>query len=137
MITRTYKTKNECAHCWLTEDWDFLDSTLITENDDWYERWSFRCANDSDNYECYDEDEPDGALVLCGEPMWNTWFEPDRWVLEFIEAHEEEVAALGFTLIYHDEYLWGVGIDGAGFDFYESFWMPLYDLVGIHWHDED
>lgn len=26
-----------------------------------------------------------------------------------------------------------LGIDGAGFDFYGTYWMPLYKLRGLQW----
>lgn len=133
MITRKYETIKECTRCWLTEDWNMLDSNLITENDDWCERWSFRCANE-EGTEWYDPDD-ESETTWCDVPMWSTWFEPCVWDLEWIEEHEVEVAKLGFTLIYHDDELWGVGIDGAGFDFYEYFWMPLYKARGLKWHE--
>ena len=28
------------------------------------------------------------------------------------------------------------GIDGAGYDFYECHWIPLYKARGLQWHDE-
>lgn len=133
MITRIYKTKEDCTRCWLKEDWSMLDSTLITENDGWYENWSFMGANE-EGYEYYDPDceEP---TTYCGVPMWNTWFEPCGFDLDWIAEHEDEVARLGFTLIYHEDELWGLGIDGAGFNFYDAFWIPLYDLRGLKWHE--
>ena len=29
------------------------------------------------------------------------------------------------------------GIDGAGYDFYEDHWIPLYKERGIQWHDKE
>lgn len=28
-----------------------------------------------------------------------------------------------------------IGIDGAGYDFYEAHWIPLYEARGLHWHE--
>jgi hypothetical protein len=35
-----------------------------------------------------------------------------------------------------DEYV--IGVNGAGFNFFDSVWPSLYDACGLHWHtDED
>ena len=36
----------------------------------------------------------------------------------------------------HEEFGYFFGIDGAGYDFYEAHWTPLYKARGLHWHDE-
>ena len=28
-----------------------------------------------------------------------------------------------------------LGIDGAGFNFFHHFWIPLYRLRGLQWHE--
>ena len=75
-----------------------------------------------------------------GEPLnafpsgWSTLFAPDpidaRWIL----GHAEQVAALGLFVFESED--WGclLGIDGAGFDFYDAYWIPLYELRGLQWH---
>lgn len=135
-MIKEYKTVEDCTHFWINDWWSMLDSSLITELGDWYEHWDFRGIDRSD-----DESEDDGwgdGLAYLDVPMWNTWFQPDeRLDLEFIEAHQKEVAELGFTLIYHDDELWGLGVDGAGYDFYDAHWIPLYKLRGFEWHDTD
>ena len=30
-----------------------------------------------------------------------------------------------------------LGVDGCGYDFYESHWIPLYKKIGLRWHDEE
>lgn len=30
-----------------------------------------------------------------------------------------------------------IGIDGAGYDFYESHWIPLYTVRGLEYHSEE
>ena len=70
-------------------------------------------------------------------PMWGTmWsfscsFDED-WAL----SHLEEMAACGFRLYESEDYGLVFGIDAAGFDFYEAFWVPLYKARGLRWHDE-
>lgn len=127
MITREYKTKRECAELFVSESFSRFDSTYVTELPEWFESWEFMGWNDETE-----------MLDYCDEPMWSTWFMfqdycEERYAIE----HPEEVAQAGFTLIYHDGDLVGLGIDGAGYDFYEHHWMPLYDLHGFEWHDED
>lgn len=34
-----------------------------------------------------------------------------------------------------DEYV--VGINGAGWDFYDGVWDRIYDTLGLHWHKEE
>lgn len=131
MITRAYTTKEECARLFVNESFDNIDSTMVTDFPDWFETWSFRGVS----YEEGLESEDDG-LDYVDQPMWGTWFEPsDPWFCEKIEDMAKEVADLGFTLIYRDGYFWGLGIDGAGYSFYEAHWIPLYDLLGLTWHE--
>ena len=133
-MLKEYKTIEDCTHCWINDWWSMLDSSLITELGGWYEHWSFYGTPDKDT----NEDDVYDGVTFCDVPMWNTWFQPDeRLDLEFIEAHQKEVAELGFTLIYHDDELWGLGVDGAGYDFYDAHWIPLYKLRGLEWHDTE
>lgn len=74
-----------------------------------------------------------------GLPMWGTLWQfgdgPDDWWLE-----EEEgirlMSECGFRIYEHDEWGYFFGIDGAGYDFYEAHWIPLYKARGLRWHDE-
>lgn len=132
MIRREYRTKEECTRCWLTEDWSKVHLDTIQNDEYWFEHWYFRAEAD----EWEDEDE---RFDYCDAPMWSTWFQPDDMCdMQWLDEHQEEVMELGFTCIYdRDGDLWGLGIDGAGFDFYEAFWVPLYELRGFKWHDEE
>jgi len=74
------------------------------------------------------------------EIMWGTLFEAkDTMLAEKILANDEKIInGLGFTIIDMsrsdkvDAYQTGVflGINGAGYDFYEQHWVPLYRLFG-------
>lgn len=72
-------------------------------------------------------------------PMWGwLWmFDKkidDEWAMKNLDL----LAECGFR-IYEDQedgHLF-IGIDGAGYDFYESHWIPLYKARGLHWHDEE
>lgn len=72
-------------------------------------------------------------------PMWGTMWSfgdsaDDEWVHE---GGLEIMSALGFRVYEHDD--WGIffGIDGAGYDFYEAHWIPLYEKRGLKWHEKD
>jgi hypothetical protein len=47
----------------------------------------------------------------------------------------QEVASTGIYAFEIDGYL-VLGINGAGYDFYESHWIPLYEALGYQWHEE-
>lgn len=142
-LTRRYETKEECTHLMVNDMFSCFYGPLITDDysyEDWSEHWSFKSIHeDWDQY--YDEEELEAAreyneLFMVGMPMWSTWFEiVDSWLYDKIADHEFEVSELGFTLIYHDDELWGLGVDGAGYDFYEAHWIPLYDWLGLKWHE--
>lgn len=74
--------------------------------------------------------EPEGEYGL---PMWGT-----MWLLEanYWSDHVQELSDSGFT-VYELEDLGQlvVGIDGAGYDFYEAHWNKLYDKMGYTWHE--
>lgn len=71
----------------------------------------------------------------CG---WGTLFAPrERLDHEWILEHADAVAKLGLFVFESDDYGCLLGIDGAGFDFYEAYWIPLYRLRGLRWHETD
>jgi hypothetical protein len=66
---------------------------------------------------------------------WGTLFRPtDPFDEEWIEAHADEVGELGFLVYESDETGILLGIDGAGYDFFERHWVPLYKARGLKWH---
>lgn len=81
------------------------------------------------------EVERDGGL-----PMWYTMWSfgdsCDDWWLE--EGDGIQVMSdCGFRIYSHEEFGYFFGIDGAGYDFYEAHWLPLYNKRGLQWHDEE
>ena len=75
--------------------------------------------------------ERDGWL-----PMWGwLWMFDNNLDEEWTRNHLTEVAECGFRIFEDGEtgdiY---IGIDGAGYDFYEQHWLPLYDVRGLQWH---
>lgn len=73
-----------------------------------------------------------------GLPMWGTMWELKNICdEEWLEGHLQAVADCGFRIYESEDYGYLIGIDGAGYDFYEAHWIPLYKARGLHWHKED
>lgn len=79
---------------------------------------------------CYDSDLP----------IWLTMWSfsdgfDDRWLKEW--GGLEAMSQCGFRIYEHDDFGYFFGIDGAGYDFYEEHWIPLYKARGMEWHVTD
>lgn len=124
-IIRTYSTEAECTRCWVNEGFEQIPERLVLNHTNFFEHFEFfGIDNDTDEYSYVEA------------PMWSMYFMPNasldaRWITDNAEA----IARLGFTVIYEDGELFALGIDGAGYDFYEAHWIPLYGLRGFQWHD--
>ena len=69
-------------------------------------------------------------------PMWGTlWSFGDSCDEYWLERHLQEMADCGFRIYEQEDYGYIFGIDGAGYDFYEAHWIPLYKKRGLRWHD--
>ena len=80
------------------------------------------------------ETETHGAL-----PMWGTMWQFDDWCDDYWLEEEDGVevmSELGFKIWFSEEFGYFFGIDGAGYDFYEAHWIPLYKARGLKWHSE-
>ena len=92
-------------------------------------------ASDEVEWEFY---LPDGEYEPI--PMWGSMWSFDDWTdNEWVESYGGLDALLecGFTVLHHDEFGYYFGINGAGYDFYEAHWIPLYKMRGLKWHDID
>ena len=74
------------------------------------------------------------------EVIWSTLFEAkDNTIKDWIlENSDKIIKEAGFTIIdlsieNEGEYETGVflGVNGAGYDFYEAHWIPLYKIFGV------
>jgi len=74
------------------------------------------------------------------EVMWGTLFEAkDNTIKDWIlDDYEKIITEAGFTIIdlsreNEGEYETGVflGVNGAGYDFYDQHWIPLYKIFGV------
>jgi hypothetical protein len=110
-------TERECNNCRETEWETNEDEELVCCN----------CGYSSED-----------TCEAWGMPMWGTMWTfgsslDDHWVKENLETMRE----CGFWVYESDELGVLVGINGAGYDFYESHWVPLYEARGLKWHDEE
>ena len=88
----------------------------------------------------------DGLCDSCGAhewspsyemPMWGTMWTFDDFTDEiWARDNADKLAECGFTVFDHDDLGVFIGINGAGYDFYEAHWTPLYDARGLKWHKE-
>ena len=73
-------------------------------------------------------------------PMWGTMWSfgdsIDEWWLENKNGLKL-MSECGFRIYYSEKYGYFFGIDGAGYDFYEAHWIPLYKARGLKWHEND
>lgn len=105
--------------------------------EDIYEDGRYRIQLDNDSWTDAERDdfevERDDALPMWGT-MWSFGDSVDDWWLE-----EDDGIALmsecGFRIYESDEFGYFFGIDGAGYNFYDAHWIPLYKARGLQWHD--
>jgi len=93
-------------------------------------------------------------------PMWGTMFIENHFSTDYLLSRTKEMSKENFgddfdeemegerVFVYEDGsptniYLYEVdgksliGIHGAGYSFYDSTWITLYDILGLKWHDEE
>lgn len=93
--------------------------------------------NNGEEIECVEDD-----FEVCHDdllPMWGTMWSfgdniDDYWLEE--KNGLELMSRCGFRIYQSEEFGYFFGIDGAGYDFYEDHWIPLYKARGLHWHKE-
>lgn len=80
------------------------------------------------------------VLHYDGLPMWGTMWSfgdsIDEWWLENKNGLKL-MSECGFRIYHSEKYGYFFGIDGAGYDFYEAHWIPLYKARGLKWHEND
>lgn len=75
-----------------------------------------------------------------GLPMWGTMWSfgdgADNYWLSDLDGIKQ-MSECGFRIFESEEFGYFFGIDGAGYDFYDAHWIPLYKARGLHWHKEE
>lgn len=83
---------------------------------------------------CDFEVERDDWLPMWGT-MWSFGDSADDWWLTD-DCGIRTMSECGFRIFESEEFGFFFGIDGAGYDFYEAHWIPLYKARGLRWHSE-
>lgn len=109
-----YATELEAVYAWVNE-FNAIENKVLLE----------AIGNEWDEWEVLEDVEDDGV------PEWPMW----GWLWSFYDSadeswawdHEKTLLDIGFTIIKNESEGWFyIGINGAGFDFYDAFWLPLY-----------
>ena len=121
------KTIEEATREWVRE-FDAIPQNIL-----------FKLARDGDiiieiTPRSADEDYDEDRAFL---PMWGwmwSFHEPrdDSWLEE--KGNLQTMADCGFRIYKQEDCGYIFGIDGAGYDFFEAHWVPLYKARGLRWH---
>lgn len=127
-----FTTKKDACREWVST-FNAIPRDMALQGEFLWESWEF--FGEREEYEIEEDEDRFGPV---GVPMWNTLWMADDWCDEdWIDHNRELVASCGFTIIENREEGWLLlGIDGAGYDFYEAHWIPLYEARGLRWHEE-
>lgn len=88
-------------------------------------------ADEDDLYEAWRDENPEF-------PMWGWVFLPKESIdQDWIEENANAVSDLGFTVFSTEELGVYLGINGAGYNFHDHHWLPLYNLRGLQWHNTE
>lgn len=119
---------------WSNEYQDEAEVIEIMENDD-EERVAKICLDGNGDEVVVDIDdlsrEDDSYFPMWGW-MWSFNNSADDW---WLENNLDVMADCGFRIYESEEFGYFFGIDGAGYDFYEAHWIPLYKARGLMWHE--
>lgn len=120
---RVYCYQPLSEHCGVIEDiYEDGRYHIKLDNDSWTDA-------ERDDFEV----EYDDALPMWGT-MWSFGDSADDWWLEEDDGIKL-MSECGFRVYESEDFGFIFGIDGAGYDFYESHWIPLYEARGFQWHD--
>ena len=120
----------------LMDDCDTLEHSGVIENMTKPDGDYLITLNDGTSIQVGEDDfevERDSSLPMWGW-MWQFGDSCDDWWLEEGDGIKA-LSECGFRVYEHDEFGYFFGIDGAGYDFYEASWIPLYKARGLKWHD--
>ena len=105
---------------------------LAPTYEDWLEENGEDYEDLDDALEAFQESEDASPI-----PMWATYFHAtqDR---DWIWKNASEVwKKTGFIVYDIPDVGICLGVNGAGYSFYDTHWLRLYDLRGLQWHDEE
>ena len=127
---------NDCGSCKQADNTTPAEYTELYEDDEeMYEdcKDSYTHWPDKPMPQCDAEDERRNEDAI---PIWGTLFQPQsydrKWFRNNAQTIYEETGVLVYDNEYYDIML---GINSAGHCFYQSYWIPLYKLRGLKWHE--
>lgn len=121
-----------CSECREEFDEEYYNQDDIRNEDDEPECSNEDCDGIIEHEEDEDENREHGLL-----PMWGWLWSPENIDQEWIKDNLQKVSDCGFRIYDTEDCGILLGIDGAGYDFYEDHWIPLYKARGLKWHDEE
>lgn len=113
-----------------------LIDRLICENPEILDEISMPDDVDQDDfYEWLEAEKEDEVIQEFDEsehyPMWSTLFEAkDNFLSRKVAESVDELYELGIGVIEHPDFNSMLFIGGAGYDFYEAHWIPMYIMFG-------
>lgn len=127
-MLRKGMTRRDAAHEWVKE-FNAIPTQMIAklwnaEPEDWQEVTSSKMED-----EYYDLLPMWGTMWSFGDSLDNYWLEEKNGI--------KLMSKCGFRIFKSEEFGYFFGIDGAGYDFYEAHWIPLYNKRGLKWHDPE
>lgn len=105
----------------------------VQQNPDGEYSYLVREDGDPDSEEFY----PTGIIEVERDdylPMWGTlWAFKDSLDVDWLDDPDnlQAMANCGFRVYESEDFGYLFGIDGAGYDFYEQHWIPLYKARGL------
>jgi hypothetical protein len=97
-----------------------------------YEENKYTCAGCGHVH----EDEPPMAEPEYAFPVaWNAMFHTDRFTSKSFATLAAEAGFFVFESEYYQGYI--LGVDGGGYSFKDDHFTPLYNALGLKWHDEE
>lgn len=81
---------------------------------------------------CCADDQIEPTEGYYGLPAWGTmWAFKYSTDSDWVREHLHETADCGFRIYESEDFGCMIGIDGGGYDFYESHWIPLHRARGF------
>lgn len=123
-----FNTKYDACRQWVNS-FNAIPSSVVDK------LWEYSGYDDFNEITPYTEEEIEEIYDTF--PMWGTMWSfgdiVDEW---WLENNLEVMKECGFRIYESEDYGYVFGIDGAGYDFYEIHWIPLYNARGLRWHKE-
>lgn len=129
-----YDTLTEACHAWV-DSFNAIPVSAIEK------LWEASDYADFEEITPYDDDWDEDLESQF--PMWGTMWSfsdpcDEEWANgEYLGPHLKEMMDCGFRIYESEDFGIVFGIDGAGYNFFDEHWIPLYKARGLRWHEKD